>query len=116
MIDGGAENTSAENARYARSRRHIRYSPRRIHQQNPTTAAPLKHRHIAISTGPITCVTRSSRMNDVPQTKLQKIKARWAKAGQGGRSSKMSSHENVRSHTHSREPTASPVGNTHQDE
>ena len=37
-----------------------------------------------ISTGPITCVTRSSRMNDVPQTKQQKMKARWATAGREG--------------------------------
>src|SRR3954466_15074905 len=81
MICGGAVNNSEAIAISAKSRGAIRYSSRFTHQQAPTTAAPLSIRQMPISTGPITCVTRSSKMNDVPQTKQQKQNARCATAG-----------------------------------
>src|SRR3954467_15683611 len=76
----GTVSSSDEQAMSTRSRIVIRYRSRFTHQQAPTTAAPLSIRQMPISTGPITCVTRSSKMNDVPQTKQQKQNARCATA------------------------------------
>src|SRR3954467_5666639 len=80
----GTVSSSDEQAMSTRSRIVIRYRSRFTHQQAPTTAAPLSIRQMAISTGPITCVTRSSRMNEVPQTKQQEQNARSATAESGG--------------------------------
>src|SRR3954454_22958960 len=80
MTFGGALNSTEEKTIFARSRRLSRYRPRCVHQQNPTTADPHSIRQMPISTGPSTCVTRSSRMNDVPQTNEQNKNASCATA------------------------------------
>src|SRR5690349_18370750 len=88
MTFGGALKSADEKTIFATSRRDSRYEPRCVHQQNPTTADPHSIRQMPISTGPSACVTRSSRMNDVPQTNEQNKKASCATAARRSKGAK----------------------------
>src|SRR5262245_29887116 len=84
MTCGGAVNTSDAKNRASQSRLLNRKLRLENHQHTPTAAAPLNIRQMPIATGANRCDTRSSRMNDVPQINVQKIKARYGTAaGQG---------------------------------